>query len=79
MGPITVDGKLYTVPEIPPIMPGMRANPEVDDEKIASMLTYVRNEWGNAATPITPKMVKEWRDTQPLRAPFTAEELMEIK
>lgn len=79
MGPITVDGKLYTVPEIPPIMPGMRANPEVDDEKIASMLTYVRNEWGNAASPITSKMVKEWRDTQPLRAPFTPEELMEIK
>ncbi len=79
MGPITVDGKLYTVPEIPPIMPGMRANPEVDDEKIAAMLTYVRNEWGNAASPITPAMVKQWRDQQPVRAPFTAEELMKVE
>lgn len=79
MGPIEVDGKLYKMPDIQPLMPGMRANPEVDDQKIAAMLTYVRNEWGNAATPITADMVKKWRDNHDARAPFTPEELMEIK
>ncbi len=79
MGPIEVDGKLYKMPDIQPLMPGMRANPEVDDEELAAMLTYVRNEWGNAASPITPKMVKEWREGQGARAPFTPEELLKIE
>ncbi len=79
MGPITVDGKLYQMPDIQPLMPGMRANPEINDEQIAAMLTYVRNEWGNAASPITPEMVAKWRESQEARAPFTPEELMKIK
>jgi mono/diheme cytochrome c family protein len=79
MGPITVNGKVYTVPEIQPVMPGLRLNPEIDDEKVAAMLTYVRNEWGNAASPITPSMVKAWRDKTEVRAPYTEGELKEIE
>lgn len=79
MGPITVDGKTYTVPEIQPVMPGLRLNPEISDETLAAMLTYVRNEWGNAASPITPDMVKAWRDRTAVRAPYTEEELKRIR
>ncbi|MCB1231075.1 MAG: hypothetical protein KDN19_12440 [Verrucomicrobiae bacterium] len=79
MGPIEVDGKVYQMPDIQPLMPGMRINPEIDDEKLASMLTYVRNEWGNGASPITPEMVKQWREKQEVRAPFTPEELLKIE
>ncbi|HPA16555.1 MAG TPA: cytochrome c [Verrucomicrobiae bacterium] len=31
--------------------------PVLDDKKIAAILTYVRNEWGNKAEPITPEEV----------------------
>jgi glucose/arabinose dehydrogenase/mono/diheme cytochrome c family protein len=79
MGPITVDGTTYTAPQIQPVMPGLRSNPEIDDHKLAAMLTYVRNEWGNAAPPITPGMVKAWRDKTELRAPYTEAELKKIK
>ncbi|MCB1091952.1 MAG: cytochrome c, partial [Verrucomicrobiae bacterium] len=79
MGPITVDGQTYTIPQIQPVMPGLRINPEIDDEKLAAMLTYVRNEWGNGATPITPDMVKAYRDETEVRAPHTEAELKSIK
>jgi glucose/arabinose dehydrogenase/mono/diheme cytochrome c family protein len=79
MGPITVGGKVYTVPEVQPVMPGLRLNPEITDEKLAAMLTYIRNEWGNAASPVTPGMVKAWRDQNEVRAPYTEAELKKIK
>jgi glucose/arabinose dehydrogenase/mono/diheme cytochrome c family protein len=79
MGPITVDGKVYTVPEIQPVMPGLRLNPEIDDEKLAAMLTYIRNEWGNAASPITPGMVRGWRGRTEARSPYTEAELLKIE
>ena len=43
-GPITVKGKPYQL-EMPPM--GV-----FEDEQIATVLTYVRREWGHAATPV---------------------------
>ena len=37
-------------------MPGLKALP---DEQIASILTYVRREWGHEAGPVDPKLVDE--------------------
>jgi len=34
----------------------------LSDEEIAAVLTFVRSEWGNAASPITPEQVKKIRD-----------------
>ena len=31
------------------------------DEKIAAVLTYVRNSWGNKASAVTPDQVKAFR------------------
>ena len=78
-GPIDVLGKTYTAPEIQPLMPGLRANPEVNDEQLAAILTYVRNAWGNGASPVSVDEVKKYRDSTELRAPFTPEELLKIK
>ena len=33
----------------------------LDDEKLSSVLTYVRNSFGNKASAITAAQVKEWR------------------
>jgi mono/diheme cytochrome c family protein/glucose/arabinose dehydrogenase len=46
------------------------------DEQIASVLTYVRREWGNVAAPVTPESVLEIRGlTSSRKRPWTNEEL----
>jgi len=79
MGPIEVLGKTYTVPEIQPMMPGLRMNPEFSDEQLAAILTYVRNSWGNGATPVTPEAVARYRGSVEPRGPWTPEELSKVK
>jgi mono/diheme cytochrome c family protein/glucose/arabinose dehydrogenase len=56
MGPITVSGREY--PGQVPMTPyeGM-----LNDNEIAAVLTYVRNSFGNEASPIRPDQVKEVR------------------
>lgn len=78
-GPIEVLGKTYTVPEIQPLMPGLRINPEVTDEQLAAILTYVRNAWGNAAPPVSVEALKSYRESTEVRAPWPADELKKMK
>jgi len=54
-GPITVSGTEYTFPA--PMTPQFFQT----DEQIAAVLTYVRNSWGNKASPVTPEQVKVFR------------------
>lgn len=49
-GPMTVDGKPYNN-----IMPGQEAM--LTDEKIASVMTFVRANFGNTGGPVTPEVV----------------------
>ena len=51
-GPIEVAGKTYAPPDIPPLMPGLGLSPELTDERLAELLTYIRNSWGNRAAPV---------------------------
>jgi hypothetical protein len=53
MGPITVKGKQYTS--------AMPPNATMTDEEIATILTYVRSNFGNKAGAITAEMVKKQR------------------
>jgi len=70
MGPIDVNGTIYDVPKVQPVMPGVRFNPELSDEEIAGILTYIRNSWDNAAPPVDPSVVKAWRESQSLGLPL---------
>jgi mono/diheme cytochrome c family protein len=79
MGPIEVLGKTYTVPEIQPMMPGLRMNPDFTDEQLAAIMTYIRNAWGNGAPPISTEAVARYRGSFAPRAPWTPEELLKIK
>lgn len=56
MGPMEVLGEEYpgSVPMTP--FKGM-----LDDDEVAAVLTYVRNAFGNEASPISPEKVKEVR------------------
>lgn len=74
-GPIEVAGKVYDVPEILPVMP---SHSTMDDGAITSILTYIRNEWGNDAGPVNQRTVGRTRHTTQGRVmPWTAKELNE--
>jgi hypothetical protein len=48
----------------------------LNDEQIASVLTYVRREWGNTAAPVAPDDVAETRGLTKTRTrPWTDAEL----
>jgi mono/diheme cytochrome c family protein len=53
-GPVIVLGRTHTGD-----MPAFGA--ALDDQQIASILTYVRREWGHTATPVEPELVKKIR------------------
>lgn len=48
-GPITVKKKKYTTPMV---MPGLKDHPTMKDYELASVATYIRNEWSNRSKPI---------------------------
>lgn len=74
-GPISVNGTEYNG-----VMPGLGA--QLNDEQIASILTYVRtNEaWGNSSDKVTPEQVAAIRASTASRggASWTAAELLQI-
>lgn len=59
-GGIVVNGKKYDAPEILPTMPAMSS---LDDATITNILTYIRNEWGNNAGPMSRGTVSRTRHT----------------
>jgi mono/diheme cytochrome c family protein len=77
-GPITVNGKLYNAAVMPAFgqVPGGGYN--WSDEKIAAVLTYIRQEWGNTAGPIDVAKVTELRIKESNRKEWTEAELLEL-
>jgi len=74
-GPIEVNGKVYDVPDILPVMP---SHSTMDDGAITSILTYIRNGWGNDGGAVNPRTVGRTRHlTQGRVMPWTAKELNE--
>lgn len=72
-GPIEIAGKMYDAPDILPVMP---AHSTLDDQVLTSIMVYIRNEWGNEAGPVTPRVVGRIRHrTQGRVMPWTAKEL----
>jgi len=74
-GPITVKGVVYNGAAMPAIgrVPGSGFN--LSDDKIAAVLTYIRQQWGNNAPPITTERVAAIHAKEGARKEFTAEEL----
>ena len=57
------------------VMPGFGA--EMDDTQIASLLTYIRRQWGNQTQPVEPHAVRDVRSvTSDRKKPWTEEELL---
>ena len=79
-GPITVNGKTYAPPDIQPLMPGLKDNTEYGDRKLAAIMTYVRNAWGNKADPVRTDFVKSVRKATADRSDvYAPEELLKMR
>ncbi|NLH74726.1 MAG: cytochrome c [Verrucomicrobia bacterium] len=73
-GPVTVRGQEYNSPMLP-------WREVLNDEEIASVLTFVRcnKQWNHAAEPVTPEQVRQIRSLTADRASYwTAEELNSV-
>jgi len=73
-GPVTVAGATFNgiMPAEGPTGAGW------SDDRIAAVLTYIRQEWGNKAGPITTEKVAEIRTKENNHAAWTAAELGKI-
>jgi len=70
---ILLQGKEGTVS----LMPALGST--LNDEQIASVLTYVRREWGQGGTPVDPSSVRTARDDSAGRTrPWTNDELLKL-
>jgi mono/diheme cytochrome c family protein len=70
---IMLHGKEGAVGLMPPLGGGLT------DEQIAGALTYIRRQWGNAASAVDPNTVKETRALTAGRTrPWTTDELLAI-
>lgn len=74
-GPVSVNGIVYDVPEILPVMPSFAV---MDNGDLAAILSYIRTSWGNGASAISSSTVIKIRyRTQGKITPWTAEELLQ--
>jgi len=76
-GPVRVKGTDF---------PGSAAMPSFgtsgfnwNDDKIAAVLTYVRQEWGNKSPAVTAERVRQIRQSLGERKEWTQEELLQVK
>lgn len=77
-GDVTVKGHTFNAAAMPAFgqVPGGGYN--WSDEKIAAVLTYVRQEWGNKAGPIDPAKVTALRLKEGSRAEWSEAELLKL-
>lgn len=70
-GPLKVKDVTYSLD-----MPAMGV---FDDQQLASILTYIRREWGHTAAPVEPAAIKQLRETLSARKDaWTQEELLKV-
>lgn len=61
-GPVRVNGVLYQPPMIQKQMPGIGQNKAFTDEKVAALLSFIRNSWNNQAPFISVSEMAEIRE-----------------
>ncbi|WP_146537200.1 PVC-type heme-binding CxxCH protein [Rubripirellula reticaptiva] len=67
-GKMTVNGKTYDPSRGVPPMTAFRSL--LNDEELAAVLTFVRNSWGNNASPVSTASVKKVREQSISRTTF---------
>jgi len=75
-GPVTVKGTAFSASSMPAFGP---SGSNWSDDKIAAVLTYVRQEWGNKAPPITADKVAAVRAQVADHGVWSASDLLQVK
>lgn len=76
-GKITVKGTTYESAMLPNgRVTGSGFN--LSDDKIAAVLTYIRQEWGNSAPPVTTEKVTEIHSKEGDRKQFVPDDLLKL-
>ncbi|MEZ6153650.1 MAG: c-type cytochrome [Pirellulaceae bacterium] len=74
-GPVKVNGEEWNLQ-----MPGLGDSPVLNDERMASVLTYARRAWGNYGSAIEPLQVAAERQATSQRTmPWTVDELLDTQ
>lgn len=78
-GPLIVEGKTYGAAAMPAFgkVPGSGYN--WNNDRIAAVLTYIRQQWGNKADPISPEQVAAVLAKEGARKEWTQQELEPFK
>jgi mono/diheme cytochrome c family protein len=76
-GPITVNGSAFNS-AMPPFGRVAGSGFNWSDDRIAAVLTYVRQEWGNEGGAIAKEKVAEIRTKEGDRKPWTVAELEQL-
>lgn len=74
-GPLTVKGQHY---EFNAQMPGLSANPNMSDQDITDLITYLSNAFGESKREASPELIKSLRDIKPREGAYTEQELLEL-
>lgn len=77
-GPITVEGKQFGAAAMPAFGQFPDSGYKWTDDRIAAVLTYIRQEWGNKADPITAEQVAAVHAKEGTRKEWTQEELLKL-
>jgi mono/diheme cytochrome c family protein len=77
-GPLTVAGKQYGVAAMPAFGRVAGGGYNWNDDRVAAVLTYIRQSWGNAAEPITADQVAAVVAQVGDRKEWTADELQQV-
>ncbi len=79
-GPVEVAGKNFGIAVMPTWRPDSpTALAKLSDEDIAGVITYIRNSWGNKASPVTPAQVAKIRkETADHATPWNADDLKKV-
>ena len=77
-GKVTVKGADYAAAAMPAFGKFAGSNFNWSDDKVAAVLSYVRQEWGNTAGPITTEQVAAIRAKEGEHKAWTSDELQKI-
>lgn len=77
-GPITVSGKQYGVAAMPAFGRVTGGGYNWNDDRVAAVLTFIRQSWGNSAEAISPDQVAAVFAQEGDRKEWTADELPKV-
>ena len=78
-GPITVSGKQYGAAAMPAFARVPNGGYNWNEERLAAVLTYIRQSWGNQAEAITAEQVSAVLQQEGPRAEWTQDELSKFQ